>query len=130
MKSIALALVLIASPLAASAETPAQPSTAPAALPSGHPSTTNVMAMLPPPIPKLTQEGKVLSVINAAGYTYVEVQLGKKTQWIAAQPVVAEKGNTILFDDGAAMADFYSKTLNRTFPSITFVSNVGVCHTK
>ena len=119
MKSIALLLALAAFSLVASAEPPA-----------GHASSPGAMAMLPPPIAPLTQEGKVLSVIDTPIYTYVEVALGDKTQWIAVQKLKVEKGNTILFDDGAAMTDFYSKTLDRTFPSITFVSNAGVCHTK
>ena len=119
MKFIALSLVLATCSLAANAEPPA-----------GHASTENAMPMLPPLIPPLTQEGQVLSVIDAPNYTYVEVLLGDKKQWIAVQKLKVKKGNTILFDDGATMADFYSKTLDRVFPSITFVSNAGVCHTK
>lgn len=120
MKFVVLALALATCSFAANADP----------LPAGHPSNATPMAMMPPPIPKLTQEGTVLSVINAPNYTYVEVKVGEKIKWIAAPTLTASKGNTILFDDGAAMGDFYSKTLNRTFPSITFVSNVGVCHTK
>jgi len=96
----------------------------------GHGATENVMGMVPSPIPPLTQEGKVLDVINTPKYTYVEVKLGDKTQWIAVQKLAVDKGNTILFDEGAPMSDFYSKTLERVFPSVIFVSNAGVCHTK
>jgi len=119
MKSITLSLVLAALSFAANAAPPA-----------GHPSVEDARAMLPPPIPKLTHQGAVLSVTNATGYTYIEVQEGERTVWIAAETVAAEKGDQVLFDDGAEMADFYSKTLNRTFPTIIFVSNVGVCHAK
>lgn len=119
MKSLVLSLFLATCSLAANAEPPAD-----------HPATPSTMDMLPPPIAPLTQEGKVLSVIDTPIYTYVEVDMGDKTRWIAAQKIKVEKGNTILFDDGADMIDFYSKTLDRTFPSITFVSNAGVCHTK
>jgi hypothetical protein len=44
--------------------------------------------------------------------------------------VVAKKGDVIRFDDGMVMTNFESKTLKRTFPSVTFVSSVVVTKEK
>ena len=78
----------------------------------------------------LAHKGKVLSAIAAGQYTYIEVAqntAGKqKTVWLAAPAIVLKKGNSIGFDDGAEMHNFFSKTLNRTFPSVQFIGRVVV----
>ncbi len=74
----------------------------------------------------LTQNGKVLSTINVPSYTYVEVSQGKKTMWLAATTAAVKKGDTVRFDDGMVMNNFYSKSLKRTFPSIVFVNTLVV----
>jgi hypothetical protein len=74
----------------------------------------------------LPQKAKVLSTIDAAQYTYLEVTRNKKTLWLAATSVAAKKGDVVRFDDGMVMTNFHSKTLNRTFPSVTFVSRLVV----
>ena len=79
---------------------------------------------------QLPQKGKVLSAIDVPQYTYLEVSQDKKTFWIAGPTVAAKKGDMIRFDDGMAMSNFHSKTLNRTFPSISFVNNVVVTKEK
>ena len=95
-----------------------------AAPPTGHPPVDNASAASRPAATRLTQKGEVLSVIDAPGYTYIEVKQGGKKQWLAAQTVAVKKGDEIRFDDGAVMSNFYSKTLKRTFPKITFVDQV------
>jgi hypothetical protein len=72
----------------------------------------------------------VLSAIDVPQYTYLEVVQNKKTFWIAGPTVAAKKGDMIRFNDGMAMTNFHSKTLNRTFPSISFVKNVVVTKEK
>jgi hypothetical protein len=39
-------------------------------------------------------------------------------------------GNIIRFDEGATMSNFYSKSLNRNFPSVLFVSRVDLIREK
>ena len=78
------------------------------------------------PVMALTQQGTVLSTINVPMYTYVEVAQGKKTVWLAATSMAVKKGDTIHFDDGMAMNNFYSKSLKRNFPSIIFVNRATV----
>jgi len=78
----------------------------------------------------LSQSGKVLSTMDVPSYTYVEVSQGKKTMWIAATTAKVKKGDTVHFDDGMVMNNFYSKSLKRTFPSIVFVNSLVVDNAK
>jgi len=79
-----------------------------------------------PATAELPNTGKVLTVIDVPTYTYIEVQMDKKTVWLAATTVKVKKGDTIRFDQGMEMNDFTSKALNRTFKSILFVGKVVV----
>lgn len=79
---------------------------------------------------QLPQKAKVLSSIDAAGYTYIEVKQNKKTLWLAGTKVAVKKGDVIRFDDGMVMTNFNSKSLNRTFPSVTFINRVVVTNEK
>lgn len=75
---------------------------------------------------QLPHKGKVISAINASIYTYLEVSEGGKTVWLAAPTLAVKKGDTVGFDDGAPMANFYSKSLNRTFDVVYFVGKAVV----
>ena len=96
------------------------------ALPGGHPPVDAKKDARGVPDAQLPQKAKVLSTIDAAPYTYLEVTQNKKTLWLAATAVPAKKGDVIRFDDGMVMTNFHSKTLNRTFPSVIFVSRVVI----
>ena len=74
----------------------------------------------------LTHTGKVLSTIRVPGYIYLEVSQGKKTLWLAAATAPVKKGDMVRFDDGMEMTDFYSKSIQRTFPSIIFVNSLVI----
>lgn len=78
----------------------------------------------------LPYKGKVVSVIDAGQYTYIEVAEDKKVIWLAAPAIALAKGSTIRFEDGAEMSNFRSKTLNRVFPSIRFINRVVVSGAK
>lgn len=96
-------------------------------LPAGHPainSQANALADMPGAFQ--SQKGTVVSIINVPQFTYLEVRQDSQTRWIAASTVDAKKGDAIEFDSGSTVANFNSKTLNRTFPSITFVNHVTV----
>lgn len=99
-------------------------------LPSGHPSVGAKTEGKGGPEAQLPQKAKVLSTIDAAPYTYLEVSQNKKTLWLAATAVPAKKGDVIRFDDGMPMTNFHSKTLNRTFPSVLFVNRVVITKEK
>ena len=74
----------------------------------------------------LPHEGKVVSTISASGYSYVEVATGSGTLWIAGPAADMKAGDTIRYSDGPVMTNFTSKSLQRTFPTITFVDHVTV----
>ncbi|HEY0847078.1 MAG TPA: hypothetical protein VGE12_17040 [Noviherbaspirillum sp.] len=122
MKSVTALLALAA--LAASITTHAAP-------PPGHPTPAAAADMMK--LPKntadtdLPQKGKVLSTIDANEYTYIEVAQGKDVVWVAAPKTAPIKKNSMIrYEDGAVMTNFRSKLLNRTFPTVTFVSRVVV----
>ena len=75
---------------------------------------------------QMPHQGKVVSTIDASIYTYIEVSEGGKTVWLAAPTVAVKKGETVGYDDGAVMTNFYSKSLNRTFDSVIFVGKAVV----
>ena len=62
-------------------------------------------------------------VIQTSRYTYVHVADGEKEYWIAINRADIELDKTYYWSAGAEMVNFVSKELNRTFPSIIFVSN-------
>lgn len=116
---------------AAQAPAAQAPAAAPqASLPPGHPPVDAGKMAQAAQGPSLTQKGQVVSTIEVPQYTYIEVVQDNKTYWLAAPSVAVKKGDTIQFDDGAVMTNFISKSLNRTFPSITFVSRVVVANGK
>lgn len=101
-----------------------------AAPPPGHPSPEQARDMLmpdkPPAAAELPNQGKVVSSIDANDFTYIEVDRGGRTEWIAAPRMALKPGSTIRYEDGSVMTDFYSKLLKRNFPSVMFVGHVAV----
>lgn len=70
--------------------------------------------------------GKVVEVIEVPNYTYVQFAHGKDKMWLATAKTAIKKGDVVSFNDGQAMHNFHSKTLNRTFNEIYFVNEVQV----
>lgn len=62
-------------------------------------------------------------VIQTSRYTYVHVSDGEKEYWVAINRADIELDKTYYWSAGAEMLNFSSKELNRTFPSIIFVSD-------
>lgn len=67
----------------------------------------------------------VEDTMDSGGYTYVQVSEDTGTYWIAAPPIELEKGEIISFYETMMMEQFTSKTLNRTFDRILFVSAIA-----
>lgn len=80
-----------------------------------------------------TYQGTVTETINAAGYTYVQVNVGEESRWMGApgtdEPLVwlagpetvLELGSVVSWQGGSVMREFHSNTLQRTFAEIVFV---------
>lgn len=70
--------------------------------------------------------GTVKSVTNAGGYSYIEVDRGGSTVWVAANEVATKPGDKVQWQGGSVMSNFTAKSINRTFDSIIFASSVNV----
>jgi len=84
--------------------------------------------MPPPQTPaavKSSQEdvllsGKVAETMNSGGYTYIKLDTGGKTSWVAIPLTEVKVGQQVTLQPGMEMRNFTSKTLNRTFENIIF----------
>lgn len=65
--------------------------------------------------------GKVTEIINAAGYTYVEVDTDKKKVWAAGPKTSLTIGDMVAFSTGMPMENFHSTAMDRDFPIIYFI---------
>jgi hypothetical protein len=76
------------------------------------------------PVPPGMVRGTVLETMNSGGYTYVFMDTGQGQRWVAARVTPVQVGDIVQTDQGMPMADFESKTLNRTFEAIYFVAGL------
>ena len=81
-------------------------------------------AALATPVPPGMVRGEVLETMNAGGYTYVFMETGQDQRWAAAMETPVAVGDIVQTDQGMAMNGFTSKTLNRTFNVVYFVSSL------
>ena len=86
------------------------------------------MATATPPAPETApgKSGKVTETMDAAGYTYVQVDTGSETFWAAAPQFAVKVGDDVVVPEGMPMPDYTSKTLDRTFDMVYFVPSVLV----
>lgn len=71
-------------------------------------------------------EGVVVEVLDTTGYTYMELESGDRRFWIAAPTTEVKPGDHIRFVRSMSMENFTSKTLNRTFRRVIFVTSTMV----
>lgn len=70
-------------------------------------------------------KGKVMETMDAAGYTYIQVDAPEGKVWVAIPQSKIEVGQEVLANPGMVMKDFESKSLNKTFDVIIFSSGLG-----
>lgn len=70
--------------------------------------------------------GVVAETLNSGGYTYVRLTGPKGDTWVAASEMPIEKGAKMAASVSVVMQNFHSRTLNRDFPQIFFVTNVSL----
>jgi hypothetical protein len=75
-------------------------------------------------------QGTVIETMNSAGYTYVHVDTGMGKVWAAAPETKVITGDTVSIPPGMLMRNHHSKTLNRTFDGVYFVSAISVAGMK
>lgn len=109
--------------------TPLMPIIPATALPPGHPAAGSAGSSKPSPeapdVEKM-ETATVVSTIDVPGFTYIEINQGHDTRWLASKTIPVKKGAVIEFDSNVPLENFKSKSLNRTFASIAFVNNVTV----
>lgn len=71
-----------------------------------------------------TISGTIAETMNSGGYTYALLQTGSKDSWIATGELPVKVGDRISATIDMPMENFNSKTLNRSFPLICFVTGV------
>ena len=70
-------------------------------------------------------EGVVSESLNGGGYTYMQIEdASKNKHWVAVTGVAIEKGTEVRLTEEMRTEKFESKSLNRTFDSIIFASNL------
>lgn len=69
-----------------------------------------------------TPTGTVIESIDASVYTYVQVEMDGENIWLAGPKTTITQGGSINVDRRAPMTNFHSKSLNRDFPVVYFVS--------
>ncbi len=69
--------------------------------------------------------GTVTETMNAASYTYVQVDTGEKKIWAAAPQFQVKVGDEVTVPAGMPMYDHHSKTLDRDFDVVYFVNSVS-----
>ena len=70
--------------------------------------------------------GEVVETMDVDNYTYLRVDSGKEKVWAVAPRLELAVGDHVKVPEGALMAGYYSKSLDRTFESIYFVGFVVV----
>jgi hypothetical protein len=70
-------------------------------------------------------EGKITETMDAAGYTYVNVETADGQQWFAMPETKVEVGQDITLAGGMEMQNFESKTLGKTFDSVIFSTGIN-----
>lgn len=92
------------------------------------PATTAATTAPPtPPAPAIatgTLTGTIAETMNSGGYTYARLQTGSTDAWMATGELPVRVGDRIAATIDMPMENFTSKTLNRSFPLIYFVTGV------
>ena len=84
-----------------------------------------VFSAVQPAVSAEPATGTVIKTEAAGSYTYVQLDEGGATNWYAAPAVQLESGTKVYVPTGGLpMRDFYSESLNRTFPTVYFVGGV------
>lgn len=98
-------------------------------MPAGHPGGGQMSGGAPAEL--MNKElhpggGKVLKVMHASGYTYMQVEVDGQPTWAASTAMKVSTGDKVKWADAAVMQNFTSNTLHQTFDQILFVSNASL----
>lgn len=124
MKKLLILIAILSisiSLMACSQDKPAQPE---AQTPTPQPAAP---ATEPTPTPATAPSGisgTVLETMDAAGYTYVQIDNGTDKIWAAAPKFAVKVGDEVMAPEGMAMHNYHSQTMDRDFDVVYFVESV------
>ncbi|MEQ1729109.1 MAG: nucleotide-binding protein [Vicinamibacterales bacterium] len=118
--SVASAVLVLASGVACKPAPPANAAAATAPAPAAAPAAAPAVAQA-----ANSYTGSIAETMDSGGYTYVKLKGEKDEVWVAAPTFDAKVGETVSVSLDMPMAEFQSKTLNRTFPMLYFVQEVA-----
>jgi hypothetical protein len=73
------------------------------------------------------KKAKVTQTMNSGGYTYVEAADDKGVKvWLALPEIKVKVGDSIEYPETPPLANFQSKTLNKTFEKISFIPGIRI----
>lgn len=81
-------------------------------------------ATAPAPRAAVSYTGPVVETMDAASYTYVQVDTGTEKIWAAAPQFTVNVGDEVTVPAGMPMSNYHSKTLDRTFDVVYFVGAI------
>ena len=122
------ALVMFALSLVACSRQPAPSAAAPAGAPApsqGTPAAMPASAGGAAAGAVETVTGQVVETFDASTYTYLRVTTAKGDLWAATAKTPVTVGETVTVPLESEMKDFHSPSLNRDFPLIYFVTQIG-----
>jgi hypothetical protein len=73
----------------------------------------------------LPLSGTVAELFENGGYSFLRLETTGGEHWVATSSSGFQEGETISVLDGQLMQDFYSRSLDRTFPEIIFASSLS-----
>lgn len=111
-------LVTVTAATAALAQMPTGQQSPAGQLPAGHPPIDQAMPA------GAMHSGTVLETIPTGPYVYVHVKSDDGEQWLAAPVTELKTGTKVQWPEGMLMSNYHSKTLDRTFDQVFFVSKV------
>lgn len=95
-----------------------------AAAPGGDPHAGMKAQDIPAGVGK---KAKVTQTMNSGGYTYVEAADEKGVKiWLALPEIKVKVGDSIEYPETPPLANFQSKTLNKTFEKISFIPGIRI----
>lgn len=72
------------------------------------------------------RRGAVRETMSSGGYTYLRIEGGGASTWVAVPVTTLAVGDEVEVPPGNEMPGFHSRTLDRTFPQLTFASEARV----
>lgn len=120
MRTVLLSTLLLAGCPSPAPETPAPTPTPETPAPAPQTPASDAAAASPAPSAERALTGTVIETMDAARYTYIQLDTADGPAWAAVGQAAVQAGQAVRITRVSWMQDFHSKTLDRTFDTIAF----------